>query len=208
AAVIIAESRDIGLHLAVEDWLLRRPRQASTPAQTLFLWRNDACAVIGRNQNPFRELHLDRLRRDGVPWIRRLSGGGAVYHDLGNTNYTLVAPRADFDRDVAVGLVVRALRHRLDIPAAVTPRHDIAVHGRKISGSAYKLVRDRSYHHGTMLIDTDLDRLTRYLCTAPDARAGWTTKGTPSVPSQVSRLRDHSLTVSHLAYVGAVAAEF
>ncbi|KAJ2907977.1 hypothetical protein GGI21_003345, partial [Coemansia aciculifera] len=97
-------------------------------------------------------------KRD-VVLARRSSGGGAVYHDLGNTNYTVVMPREAFTRDACANMVAKALRASCDIPAYVNARHDVAVHQLKISGSAFKLTKLRAFHHGTMLISADLDRL-------------------------------------------------
>lgn len=114
-------------------------------------------------------------------------------------------PREKFDRKTNAMLVCRALTHHLDIPANVNERHDIVVGGKKISGSAYKLVSQRAYHHGTMLIDTDLDTLRNALKVT---KPGMVTKGVASVPSPVTRLREHSYTVSHMDFCEAVMTEF
>ena len=102
------------------------------------------------------------MQSDGIPLVRRKSGGGAVYHDLGNSNYSIIMPRSAFQRSTSVNLICRAL-HQLDIPARVNERFDIVVNDDKVSGSAYKLTNDKAYHHGTMLIDSDLDALGVYL---------------------------------------------
>jgi lipoate-protein ligase A len=94
---------------------------------------------------------------------RRQSGGGTVYHDLGNTNYSIMMPRGEFDMRRSAQLVCDALRRHLDIPASLTNRNDISVKERKVSGSAYRIIQHRAFHHGTMLIDCDLQRLHRYL---------------------------------------------
>ncbi|KAG0238150.1 Biotin/lipoate A/B protein ligase [Actinomortierella wolfii] len=144
------------------------------------------------------------MARDNVPFVRRKSGGGTVYHDMGNTNYSIMMPREVFDRKTNVELVCRAL-HELDIPAIVNDRHDIVLEGKKVSGSAYKLIQHRSYHHGTMLIDTDLTTLGQYLkC----ERETLVTKGVASFRSPVTRLRDHSFTIDHLPFCEAVRDEF
>ncbi|KAI8849079.1 hypothetical protein BC829DRAFT_472928 [Chytridium lagenaria] len=122
------------------------------------MYRNDPCVVIGRNQNPWRECNVPLLRKTNIPLIRRRSGGGTVYHDLGNTNYSIHMPRHLFNRDLHAHLVSQALID-LDIPATVNSRHDITVHNKKVSGSAYKVVNARAYHHGTMLIDTEIGEL-------------------------------------------------
>ncbi|TPX72179.1 hypothetical protein SpCBS45565_g00407 [Spizellomyces sp. 'palustris'] len=156
------------------------------------------------NQNPWKECHLKLMQNDGVPLVRRRSGGGAVYHDIGNSNYTIFMPRDEFDRRTNAQLVCRGL-HQLDIPALVNDRHDLVIGDKKVSGSAYKLVNSRAYHHGTMLIDADLTALGRYLRPPPKNLVG---KGVESVRSNVTRLREHSFTVDHLSFCEAVAGEF
>ncbi|KAF9113906.1 Biotin/lipoate A/B protein ligase [Mortierella sp. AM989] len=153
--------------------------------------------------NPWKECNLKLLAKDGVPFVRRKSGGGTVYHDMGNTNYSIMMPREVFERRTNVELVCRALQE-LDIPAIVNERHDITLDGKKI-WSAFKLIQRRAYHHGTMLIDTDLSSLGQYLKVD---RSSLVTKGVASVRSPVARLRDSSFTVDHLSFCEATRAEF
>ena len=129
----------------------------------LLLYRNSSCVIIGRNQNPWIEANMNTVYNKSInnsnelqiPLIRRKSGGGTVYHDLGNTNYCVMMPRSEFKRSTSVTMVSQALE-QLDIPASVNSRYDIVIGDKKISGSAYKIANNKSYHHGTMLIDTDL----------------------------------------------------
>ncbi len=108
------------------------------------------------------ECNLRQMKNDDVLLVRRRSGGGAVYHDLGNANYCAITSRADFHRSVYSYLMARALE-TMDIPATVNSRFDILLQGTmKISGSAYKIIKDRAYHHGTMLIDTESDAIMKY----------------------------------------------
>lgn len=193
--VYISHSHDPYLNLSVEHFLLQKSHPEST---ILFLYTNDPCIVIGRNQNPWLEVNLGLLRSfkartggddDGsktssVSLVRRRSGGGAVFHDSGNVNFSVICPPPAFDRNKHAEMVVRALRG-LGVPTArVNERHDIVVdrqgHGNdassssggrpvvetfKISGSAYKLTRLRSLHHGTCLLSSpnlaDIGRLLR-----------------------------------------------
>ncbi|PKY29054.1 Lipoyltransferase and lipoate-protein ligase [Rhizophagus irregularis] len=198
----ISKSMDPWTNIAFEEWLFK---DTNPQEIILFLWRNNSCAVIGRNQNPWKECNVRLLQKHDIPLIRRKSGGGTVFHDIGNTNYTLIMPRIDFTRKHTAELVVRALTTRLDIPAYVTERHDIAVNGLKVSGSAFKLVMRRAYHHGTMLIDTDLDRIKRYLNVK---RQNLITKGVESFPSPVTNLCNYSSTVSHESFCEAVKDYF
>ncbi|KAJ3129773.1 hypothetical protein HK098_000142 [Nowakowskiella sp. JEL0407] len=142
------------------------------------------------------------MRENNIPLIRRQSGGGTVYHDMGNSCYSIIIPRVNFNRQRNAKLVSRALQ-QLDIPSFVNERHDIVVENKKIR-SAFKLVTERALHHGTMLIDTDLDLLNRYLKTTRNITA----KGVDSVRSTVTRLREYSFTVTHLDFCDAVTEEF
>ncbi|TPX51038.1 hypothetical protein SeLEV6574_g00527 [Synchytrium endobioticum] len=192
-ACYLSRLTDPYINLALEDW-------------------NGPSVVIGRNQNPWRECNLRLTKDSHIPLVRRKSGGGTVYHDLGNTNYSIMTPRSDFDRSRGVQLITRAL-HNLDIPASENARHDILVNNRKVSGSAFKIANDQAYHHGTMLIDSDLVLLKRYL--ANDSFSGSKStqrqiqgRGVESVASPVTSLAEHSATVSHLGFVEAVVDEF
>ncbi|KAG0257501.1 hypothetical protein DFQ27_005077 [Actinomortierella ambigua] len=178
--------------------------QGNYKVETYLSKINDPWTNLAFEEWKKSECNLKALARDNVPFVRRKSGGGTVYHDMGNTNYSIMMPRAVFDRKTNVELVCRAL-HELDIPAIVNDRHDIVLEGRKVSGSAYKLIQHRSYHHGTMLIDTDLTTLGQYLkC----ERETLVTKGVASFRSPVTRLRDHSFTIDHLPFCEAVRDEF
>jgi lipoate---protein ligase len=144
------------------------------------------------------------MQRSGTQLVRRHSGGGSVYHDLGNSNYSFIMPREEFDRYVAVNMVCRSL-HQLDIPAVVNSRHDITLHGFKISGSAYKMNNRYCYHHGTMLIDADIKRLGQMTNPVAKELKG---AGVDSVRSEVTLLRDYSYTVDHHSFCEAVSDEF
>ncbi|KAJ2553547.1 hypothetical protein EV175_002904 [Coemansia sp. RSA 1933] len=139
-------------------------------------------------------------------WLaRRTSGGGTVYHDLGNSNYTVVMPRDAFTRDWCAEMVSRALHH-MDIPAYVNARHDVTVDDLKISGSAFKLTSKRAFHHGTMLIDADLTRL--HGCLHSKNKDAIEAKGVDSVRSRVANLREYSMAIDHPSFCDAVMREF
>ncbi|KAL1935044.1 hypothetical protein VTP01DRAFT_4184 [Rhizomucor pusillus] len=190
------------VNLAIEEWLLR---ETDPEKYILYLWRNEPCVVIGRNQNPFLECNLGFMREHGVPLVRRRSGGGAVYHDMGNSIYTIFMPRDAFSRRANAELVSRALQE-LDVPAYVNERHDIAVDGFKVSGSAYKIINKRAYHHGTMLIDADTELLKG--CLSKKNKSGIISKGVESVPSPVTNLRNYSYTIDHQQFCESVTTEF
>ncbi|KAJ3274208.1 hypothetical protein HDV01_003281 [Terramyces sp. JEL0728] len=193
----ISKSTNPFLNLAFEDWLFRH-----NPARhILFFYRNSQSIIIGRNQNPWKEINFSALRSHKVPLVRRNSGGGT---DLGNTNYCHIMPRNIFERDLTVKIIRNAL-HQLDIPAEVNARYDLVINSEKISGSAYKLVNSRAYHHGTMLIDTDLKILNTFLNPKKKQLVG---NGIESVRSIVTKLREFSYTVGHLDFCTSSINEF
>lgn len=172
--IYTSRSHNPYLNLSAEHFLLQNSHPDSS---ILFLYTNDPCVVIGRNQNPWLEVNLSLLNHfsaitnpetntySDIALVRRRSGGGAVFHDRGNVNFSVICPPAAFDRNRHAEMVVRAL-HGLGIPTArVNERHDIVVDAPaahetdstqtyKVSGSAYKLTRLRSLHHGTCLLSS------------------------------------------------------
>ncbi|KAI1796086.1 Lipoyltransferase and lipoate-protein ligase [Ganoderma leucocontextum] len=200
-SIYVSNSTDPYFNLTFEDWLFRHK---SPEEPLLLLYRDDPCVVIGRNQNPWKEVNIRAARRAGIPVIRRHSGGGTVYHDLGNTNFSIHLPRASFDRHATAEVVMRAVCS-LGVDANVNDRNDICVGKDKVSGSAYKIVKDRAYHHGTMLISTRLDTLGELLRSGKDTMQ---TRGVASVRSPVCNLRQQYAHVSHEGFVQAVVDAF
>jgi lipoyltransferase and lipoate-protein ligase len=146
-----------------------------------YLWRNRPSVIVGANQNVYTEVNLAFLEANGILLARRVTGGGAVYHDLQNLNYTIVG------RDASPEPVAEALR-TLGVPAQLTGRNDIFVDGRKVSGYARRLWRDRQIIHGTLMYDVDLDTLARALDVPGSKLAA---KGIASVRSRVANLKDY-----------------
>ncbi|KAJ7102649.1 hypothetical protein C8R43DRAFT_231611 [Mycena crocata] len=201
-SVYISQSTDPLFNLTFEDWLFRH---CPPERPLLFLYRNNPCVVIGRNQNPWKEVNMSALQSKGVPFVRRRSGGGTVYHDLGNTNFSIHLSRQAFDRRITAQIILRAVL-ALDIGRAqLNDRNDICVGKDKVSGSAYKIVNKRAYHHGTMLISTKLDTLGTLLRVDKETMV---TAGVPSVRSPVCNLQQFSPDADHDAFVRAVVSEF
>jgi len=198
--LVRSDSLDIVRNLAVEEYLLGR----SAPEPVLFLYRSSPAVVIGRNQNPWRERDPDLLAASGVGLARRISGGGAVYHDPGNLNVALVTPRADYDPGRLFGLVLDTLR---EIGVAGTPmnKSSLALAGRKFSGSAFRLGRERALHHCTLLVSSDLDRLRRAL---RPSLAGLTTRAVASVPAEVMNLGEAVPALDCEALAAALEGRF
>jgi lipoate-protein ligase A len=194
--VIQSKSGDIYRNLAVEEWLLDH----APHLPVLFLCVNDPCVVIGKNQNPWRECRLSLMEKEGVPLARRISGGGAVYHDPGNLNVSVIVPRTEYVEKKQYDLIFQtleatALRHR---KLSMLGRNALGVEGFKFSGQAFCHRRDRSLHHGTILVNSDLARLGRYL--GPELE-GIETKAVASVPARVANLSQFKpeLTVEKLS---------
>ena len=154
-----------------------------------YLWQNRPAIVVGCYQNICREVNVHALRRRGVPVVRRMTGGGTVYHDLGNVNYSFML-RADgaLDYDHFLDPVIAAL-NRMGIPAHKNRNCDIAIGDRKISGSAQKAAGGRILHHGTLLFESDLASLDAF--TARAKNDAFQTKGTLSAICTVTNIRDH-----------------
>ncbi len=203
--VLFSHSHNPWFNLAVEDCIFRE-----LPADqcVLFLWQNADTVVIGRSQNPWKECNTRIMERDGVKLARRQSGGGAVFHDLGNTCFTFMAGKPGYDKTVSTGIILDALKS-LGVNAAASGRNDIVVETadgqRKVSGSAYKETSDRGFHHGTLLLHSDLSRLANYL--NPDPKK-LESKGITSVTSRVANLDEFILGIDHERISEAVRQAF
>ncbi|MDR2044986.1 MAG: lipoate--protein ligase [Clostridium sp.] len=158
----VADGTDPYRNLALEELLLG----AAVPGDyLLYLWQNDNTIVVGHNQDAYVECRADEFMTDGGRIARRLSGGGAVYHDLGNLNYTLIADNAVFDKQTCYDVVLRTLTS-LGLQADFNGRNDLTINGRKFSGNAHYDNGRVSYQHGTILVGCDIRRMTRYLTPA------------------------------------------
>jgi lipoate-protein ligase A len=188
-------------NLALEQYLI----DAVNPGEViLYLWQNDKTVVVGRNQNPWAECRADALRRDGVLLARRSSGGGAVYHDLGNVNFTFIAHEPEYDVDAQTGIVLDAVRS-LGLCAEKTGRNDLTVEGFKFSGHAFTGRGGRHCHHGTVMAGVDLGALERYLNVSEAKLSG---KGVKSVRARVRNLSDWDASITVGRVSAALAAYF
>jgi len=154
-----SNSFDPWYNLALEEYLLNtvQPKEI-----ILYLWQNDHTVVIGKYQNAWKECRCQLLDQDGGKLARRLSGGGAVYHDLGNLNFTFVMDRNLYDLEKQLQVILRAVQEQ-GIQAEFTGRNDITVEGKKFSGNAFCFLPNAVYHHGTLLVNTDMSRIFQYL---------------------------------------------
>lgn len=172
-------------NMALEEYLLTRFQD-----EFFVLWRNSPCVVVGRNQNTLAEIDVDFVRENNIVVVRRLSGGGAVFHDLGNLNFTFIVRDEgngfhDFARFTEP--ILEVLR-KLGVAAELSGRNDLVIDGKKFSGNAQYLHRNRLLHHGTLLFASKITDLTRALQVKP---VKFEDKSVKSVRSRVTNISDH-----------------
>ena len=153
-----------------------------------YLWRNRPSVIIGISQNIWSEVNLDYLKEYGILPVRRVTGGGAVYHDLNNLNYSIIGKSKDLKEDYPeYTSIISGALCRLGVDARLSGRNDIMVNGKKVSGFAKRVWKDRVIIHGTLMYDVDMERLTAAL-SAPGSKMD--AKGVESVRSRVTNLKD------------------
>lgn len=183
--IILNEHTDPYFNLASEEYLIDH-----TEGEVMMLWRNAPSVIIGKNQNAYAEINEPFVRSRGIKVVRRLTGGGAVFHDLGNVNYTCIVPREsgqtlDFARFAMP--VIEALR-MLGVPAEFSGRNDITIEGKKVSGNAQCVRGGKMMHHGTLLFRSDMTDLAGALNVDPDKIKA---KGIKSVRARVGNIGDY-----------------
>jgi lipoate-protein ligase A len=211
-SILHSESNDILLNLATEEYLFEHC-QVEHPV--LFLWRNTPTVIIGKHQNPWKECHVNKMEEDKVTLARRMSGGGCVYQDLGNSVFSFINPIKDFAKEdfkkLNDEIIIKSLSE-LGVEAETSGRNDVIVKERKVSGSAFKLklgdkngVGKRSLHHGTMLLSVELDALSNYL--NPN-KLKLISKGVSSVTARVINLNEYVKGIDHEMYCNALISAF
>ena len=212
--LILTSSNDPWHNLALEEYLFDTHKEGFL----LYLWQNQNTVVIGRNQNAWKECRLSLLEQDGGRLARRTSGGGAVFHDLGNLNFTFLTSRAGYDLPRQLSVITGTARE-LGIDARFTGRNDILAFGKtgetpaecgaKFSGNAFRFSRTAGLHHGTLLVRADMEKLAKYLAPSKDKL---TAKGVESVRARVCNLSDFypSLTIEQVktAVIHAFTKEY
>jgi lipoate-protein ligase A len=180
---IISDDTNPYHNIALEEYLLHNVEEQEC---ILYLWQNRRTVVIGYNQNAWKECRTETLEADGGFLARRLSGGGAVFHDLGNLNFTFLVRKANYDVDKQSEVILRAVQ-QLGISAERSGRNDLTVDGRKFSGHAFYQTGDCCYHHGTIMIAADTEQMAKYLNVSGEKLKS---KGVDSVRSRVGNLTD------------------
>lgn len=172
-------------NIALEAYLLSHVESGEC---ILYLWQNRKTVVIGKNQNSWKECRIRELEQDGGYLARRLSGGGAVYHDLGNLNFTFLVNREDYSVEKQTQVILQAVRLS-GIEAERTGRNDMVVDGKKFSGNAFYQTGNFCYHHGTILVNVCREDMSNYLNVSKEKLQS---KGVDSVKSRVTNLSDYA----------------
>ncbi|WP_346353340.1 lipoate--protein ligase [Azotosporobacter soli] len=194
---ILNASNDPCFNLALEEYYLK---QTNFTQDLVILWRNRPTVVIGRNQNLAVEINDAFIAEKDIRVVRRLSGGGAVYHDLGNLNFSFITAAPAISRDAFARLTLPVLDAlaSFGVEAEFTGRNDLTISGQKFSGNAQYFHQGRLLHHGTLLFDSDLTVLSQALS---GSESKHTRRAVPSVRSAVTTIRPH-------LPLGTTAAEF
>ena len=178
------DNKDAYFNLASEEYLLKQ-----TDGYYIYLWINDNAVIVGTNQNTIEEVNLSYTESAGIKVVRRMTGGGAVYHDKGNLCYTIIAPYdANEDNYKKFTAPVIAYLNSLGVNAEFSGRNDITIDGKKISGNAQTIYKDRIMHHGTILFDTDASVLASAL---NPSKLKMQSKGIKSVRARVTNVIEY-----------------
>ena len=176
-------------NLAMEEYLLLHCHLNEC---ILYLWQNAHTVVIGKNQNAWKECNISKLAEENGTLVRRLSGGGCVYHDLGNLNFTFICQKDNYDVQKQSEVILKAVQ-KLGIYAEKSGRNDLLVNGKKFSGHAYYKQKDFCYHHGTIMFDVNTETLSKYLNVS---KAKLQAKGVDSVRSRVCNLKEFNKDIT------------
>ncbi len=183
SAIYYTKNLDPWHNLAMEEYLLQKVEKQQI---LFFLWQNENTVVIGKNQNPWKECSFTLLEKEGGKLARRISGGGAVFHDTGNLNFSFLVDKDMYNLSKQLEVILGAVRS-LGIEAQFQGRNDLIAQGKKFSGNAFCFRTQSALHHGTILLSADMSKLTRYLQVSPEKIRS---KGIDSVRSRVVNLTE------------------
>lgn len=192
-------------NLAIEEYFIKYIEHNNTEEiAILYLWSNQDCVVCGRNQNVAAECDLSKMAEMGIMPVRRKTGGGAVFHDLENLNFSFIVSKQIYNREASMNMLIDAL-FQCGICAKLNGRNDILVDNFKISGSAYSSNEYYALHHGTLLLKVNMEKLSQVLTVDPQKLAS---KGVRSVSSRVANLIDIAPEVTKEDYEEAIYQAF
>lgn len=179
------ESTSPYFNLALEEYILKKFTQ-----ECFMLWQNSPSIIVGKNQNSLSEINIDYVREHNIPVVRRLSGGGTVFHDLGNLNFTFIINDAEnsFIDFKKFTLPIIEVLQKLSVNAELSGRNDLTIGGKKFSGNAQYKFKHKLLHHGTLLFTSNITDLTSALKVDPSKFEG---KGIKSVESRVTNISEH-----------------
>ena len=198
--IVISEEFDPYFNIAAEHQLFL----SSEEDVQLFLWQNDSSVIIGRNQNLYAECDLTYLKEHGIKAVRRFSGGGAVYHDKGNVNFTFITKEASANQDHFIRLIQSAMQ-RLGIDCEFSGRNDLLYKNRKFSGHAYYTDGDHYMYHGTVLVNVNFEQLEHALT---PSKMKLKSKGVESVRSRVINLSEINSEITAQSVIRAFMEAF
>ena len=187
--IYLSNVYEASFNLALEKFLFETCQEEDF---IFYLWQNESTIVIGRHQNPYKECNIEKVKADGVDLVRRPSGGGAVYHDKGNLNFTFISHEKNYDLDKNYSIILDALKV-YGIYGQATGRNDLTIGDVKFSGNAFMSDQGINCHHGTLLVNADTVALQKYLTPSP---LKIKSKGVDSVKSRVINLRDLNTKLS------------
>lgn len=199
--LFISNSRDGWRNLAVDEYFIDTVGEED---MLLYFYINDGAVIIGRGQNPWVECNLAAMERDGIQLVRRITGGGAVFHDAGNLNFSFIAGEKIYNLERQLGMILQAVRS-LGIPCDFSGRNDLLADGKKFSGNAFCQRGYVRQHHGTLLLNADLSRLQNYLNVDPRKLQA---KGAKSVRSRVCNLSEYVPGLDCEQMLGALTKAF
>ena len=187
--IIISSVTDAFQNLALESLLFNTAKEDTC---YMYLWQNYNSVIIGKNQNPWKECNVSELVLDKITLARRSTGGGAVYHDLGNLNFSFVFPKKQYDLTNQLNIIINTLK-TFNLNAEFSGRNDILIDGAKFSGNAFLHNSKFSLHHGTLLVKSDFSMLKKYLT---PSKLKIQSKGIKSVVSRVCNLSDFNSDIT------------
>lgn len=200
--IVLGSSFDPWHNLGLEELLFNQHREGVT----FYLWQNQHTVVIGKNQNAWRECNVSLLENEGGKLARRSSGGGAVFHDLGNLNFTFIANREIYNVPRQLSVIQKAVGS-FGVETEFTGRNDLVLRpgGEKFSGNAFRLSKNLGMHHGTILMHVDMEMLSRYLT---PSKVKLESKGVQSVRSRVKNIADLSPAINIESMTSALVGAF